>query len=198
MALDLQGSLDVTLGPGVTVKLPVAEASVSGNARFSWSGEPVPIGDGAFVLRGEILALGQLLEITDGTISFPGSRADNPHLNIQAEREIFGNSEIRHAGVLVAGTLKRPVIEPYTDPMTNRERARTLLVTGSDFNMERGVGTVDVGTYIAPRIFVSYGIGVFDQENVFSVRYDLGRGWGVKTTSGESQTGVDISYTVEN
>jgi translocation and assembly module TamB len=57
---------------------------------------------------------------------------------------------------------------------------------------------VDVGTYIAPRIFVSYGIGVFDQENVFSVRYDLGRGWGVKTTSGESQTGVDISYTVEN
>jgi translocation and assembly module TamB len=198
MPLDIQGSLDVTLGPGVTVKLPVAEASVSGNARFSWSGEPVPIGDGAFVLRGEILALGQLLEITDGTISFPGSRADNPHLNIQAEREIFGNSEIRHAGVLVAGTLKRPVIEPYTDPMTNRERARTLLVTGSDFNMERGVGTVDVGTYIAPRIFVSYGIGVFDQENVFSVRYDLGRGWGVKTTSGESQTGVDISYTVEN
>ena len=44
------------------------------------------------------------------------------------------------AGLLVAGTLRRPVIEPYTDPMTNRDRAQTLLVTGSDFNMERGVG----------------------------------------------------------
>ena len=196
--LDIQGSLEVTLGPDVRVKLPVGEATVSGTTRFSWSGGSVPVGDGAFELDGEILALGQLLEITEGTVSFPGVRADNPHLNIQAERDIFGNSEIRRAGVLVAGTLRRPVIEPYTDPMTNRERARTLLITGSDFNMERGVGSVDVGTYIAPRIFVSYGIGVFGQENVFSVRYDLGRSWGVKATSGENQTGVDISYTIEN
>ena len=57
---------------------------------------------------------------------------------------------------------------------------------------------MDVGTYIAPKIFISYGIGVFGQENVFSVRYDLGRSWGVKATSGESQTGLDISYTIEN
>jgi len=190
--------LEVSLGPDVRVKLPVAEANVSGTTRFSWTGDPVPTGDGAFELSGEILALGQLLEITEGTVGFPGVRADNPHLNIHAERDIYGNSEIRRAGVLVAGTLRRPVVEPYTDPMTNRERARTLLVTGSDFNMERGVGTVDVGTYIAPKIFVSYGIGVFEQENVFSVRYDLGRGWGVKATSGESQTGLDISYTLEH
>lgn len=195
--LEIRGSLEVTLGPNVRVKLPVAEATVSGTTRFAWDGDPVPTGDGAFELSGEILALGQLLEITEGTIGFPGVRADNPHLNIYAERDIFGNSEIRRAGVLIAGTLRRPVIEPYTEPMTNRERARTLLVTGSDFNMERGVGTVDVGTYIAPKIFVSYGIGVFGQENVFSVRYDLGRGWGVKATSGENQTGLDISYTVE-
>ena len=45
---------------------------------------------------------------------------------------------------------------------------------------------------------VSYGVGVFDDQNVLSIRYDLGRGWGVKATSGERQTGVDISYTVEN
>ena len=196
--LDIRGVLEVSLGPDVRVKLPVAEANVSGTTRFSWTGDPVPTGDGAFELSGEILALGQLLEITEGTVGFPGVRADNPHLNIHAERDIYGNSEIRRAGVLVAGTLRRPVVEPYTDPMTNRERARTLLVTGSDFNMERGVGTVDVGTYIAPKIFVSYGIGVFEQENVFSVRYDLGRGWGVKATSGESQTGLDISYTLEH
>jgi len=196
--LDIHGALVLKLGPGVRLKLSVAEASVSGEARFSWDGGAVPRGDGAYSLSGEILALGQLLEITDGRVSFPGVPASDPHLNIYAERDIYGNSEIRRAGVLVAGTLRRLVIEPYTDPMTNRERARTLLITGSDFNMERGTGTVDVGTYIAPKIFVSYGIGVFDQQSVFSVRYDLGRGWGVKATSGENQTGVDISYTVEN
>ena len=82
--------------------------------------------------------------------------------------------------------------------MTNRERAQTLLITGSDFNMETGVGAVDIGTYIAPRIFVSYGIGVFEDENVISIRYDLGRNWGVKATSGQRQTGLDISYTIEH
>ena len=196
--LDIHGALVVKLGPGVRLKLPVTEASVAGEARFSWDGGPVPRGDGAYSLSGEILALGQLLEITDGRVSFPGVPASDPHLNIYAEREIYGNSEIRRAGVLVAGTLRRLVIEPYTDPMTNRERARTLLITGSDFNMERGTGTVDVGTYIAPKVFISYGIGVFNQQSVFSVRYDFARGWGVKATSGEDQTGVDISYTVEN
>ncbi|MEJ2401436.1 MAG: translocation/assembly module TamB domain-containing protein [Xanthomonadales bacterium] len=196
--IDLRGSVEVTLGPDVRLKLPVAEAMVTGTTRFSWNGAAIPIGNGAFEMSGEILVLGQLLEITEGTVSFPDVRADIPHLNIHAERDIYGNSEIRRAGVLVTGTLRRPVIEPYTEPMTNRERARTLLVTGSDFNMERGVGTVDVGTYIAPKIFISYGIGVFGQENVFSVRYDLGRSWGVKATSGESQTGLDISYTIEN
>lgn len=123
--------------------------------------------------------------------------ADNPHLNIRAERPIYGNSEIRRAGVFVNGTLRRFAMEPYTDPPTNRDRARTLLITGSDFNMEEGTGAVDIGTYIAPRIFVSYGVGVFSDENVFSVRYDLGRGWGVKATSGQKQTGLDMSYTIE-
>jgi autotransporter translocation and assembly factor TamB len=46
-------------------------------------------------------------------------------------------------------------------------------------------------------VFVSYGIGVFEDENVISIRYDLGRNWGVKATSGERQTGVDMSYTIE-
>jgi len=88
-------------------------------------------------------------------------------------------------------------VEPYTDPLTTRERAQTLLITGSDFNMEQGVGAVDIGTYIAPRLFLSYGIGIFEDENVISLRYDLGRRWGIKATSGQRTTGVDINYVIE-
>ena len=191
------GTLDVVLGEEVDIDLSVTEADLTGQARFEWSGPVLPMADGGFDLSGIILAFGQRLEITQGRIGFPGGPADNPYLNVRAEREIYGNSEVRRAGLWVTGTLKRPQIEPYTDPMTTRERARTLLVTGSDFNMERGSGAVSVGTYIAPRIFISYGVGVFDDENVISVRYDLGRGWGVMATSGERQTGVDMSYTIE-
>lgn len=196
--LAIHGSLDVSLGDDVKLDLSVAKADVRGRVKFAWQGDVMPVADGALNVSGQILAFGQLLEISRGTIGFPGVPADNPHLNIQAERQIYGNSEIRRAGLLVAGTVRRPVIEPYTDPRTNRERAQTLLVTGSDFNMERGVGAVNVGTYIAPRIFVSYGVGVFDDESAISIRYDLARGWGVQATSGERQTGVDISYTIDN
>ena len=139
----------------------------------------------------------QLLRVTRGRIGFPDIPADNPHLNIRAEREIFGNSQISRAGLMVAGTLRRPVIEAYTVPMTNRHRAQTLLITGSDFNFEQGVGAVDVGFYILPRLYLSYGIGIFEDGNVISARYDLGRGFGVKATSGERETGLDINYRIE-
>jgi len=193
----IRGNFEVILGDEVELDLSVAVAEVNGSVNFTWQDDLLPLANGNYSLVGQIQAFGQLLQITEGNIGFPGVPADNPHLNIRAERQIYGNSEIRRAGVFVTGTLNRPVVEPYTDPITNRDRAQTLLITGSDFNMETGVGAVNIGTYIAPRVFVSYGIGVFEDENVISIRYDLGRNWGIKATSGQRQTGLDISYTIE-
>ena len=89
------------------------------------------------------------------------------------------------------------MLEAYTVPVTNEDRAWTLLVTGSDFDQGQGVGGFDVGTYIAPKLYVSYGISLFEDENVISARYDLKKGFGVKVTSGQRETGVDISYTID-
>jgi autotransporter translocation and assembly factor TamB len=47
-------------------------------------------------------------------------------------------------------------------------------------------------------VFVSYGIGLFDTENVIRVRYDLTRGFGITGTSGERDSGLDLSYRFEN
>jgi len=97
----------------------------------------------------------------------------------------------------VIGNLKRPVVEAYTVPVTNEDRAWTLLITGTDFDQGQGVSGFDVGTYIAPRLYVSYGISLFDDENVFSVRYDIRKGLGIKATSGQRETGLDVSYTID-
>ena len=192
------GSLDVSLGNDVIVDLGVVETSVTGNTLLAWSGDPIPMANGQFDVDGEILVFGQRLEITEGAVQFPDVPADDPYLRIRAEREIFGNTQVRRAGVLVAGSISRPTIEPYTTPITTEERALTLLVTGSDFDYERGIGAVDFGTYIAPRIFASYGIGLFDNENVIRIRYDLQRGFGITATSGQKESGVDLSYRFEN
>jgi translocation and assembly module TamB len=196
-AIKFRGNLEVELGEDVVIDLEVAQINVTGVTRFTWQDDVIPIADGSYNATGDIQAYGQFLRITRGRISFPGIPADNPHLNIRAEREIFGNAQIRRAGLMVAGTLRRPVIEAYTVPMTNKHRAQTLLVTGSDFNYEQGVGAVDVGMYVLPRLYISYGIGVFEDGNVIKARYDLGRGFGIRATSGQRETGLDISYTIE-
>jgi len=194
----LFGSLDVSLGNDVVVDLGVVETSVTGNTQLAWSGDPMPMANGQFTVEGEILVFGQRLEITEGAVQFPDVPADDPYLRIRAEREIFGNTQVRRAGVLVAGSISRPTIEAYTTPATTEERALTLLVTGSDFDYERGVGALDFGTYIAPRVYASYGIGLFDNENVIRIRYDLQRGFGVILSSGQKESGVDLSYRFEN
>jgi translocation and assembly module TamB len=196
-AFNISGDLEVALGDEVVIDLDVAKVDMTGSATFSWRDELIPMANGAFNASGEIQAFGQFLRITRGRIGFPDIPADNPHLNIRAEREIFGNAQIRRAGLMVAGTLQRPVIEAYTVPMTNKHRAQTLLVTGSDFNYEQGVGAVDVGMYVLPRLYVSYGIGIFEDGNVIKARYELGRGFGITATSGQRETGLDISYTID-
>jgi len=196
--IQIFGNLRASLGDDVVVDLGVAETDITGAVDLTWSGDLIPIADGRLIVDGEILAFGQRLEITEGQIRFPRGPVNDPYLRVRAEREIFGNTQVRRAGLLVAGSLKRPTIEAYTNPITTEERALTLLVTGSDFDLEQGVGSVDFGTYIAPKVFVSYGIGLFDTENVIRVRYDLKKGFGITGTSGARDSGFDLSYRFEN
>jgi translocation and assembly module TamB len=193
----IEGEIEIELGDEVSLKLDRATANVKGKTRFIWDDDMIPMGDGAFEVSGEIYAYGQLLTISEGRVSFPRISAANPYLNIKAEREIYGNNQVKRAGVLISGTLKRPSMDTYTYPPTNKERALTLLITGNDFDYEQGVGAVEVGMYVAPRLYISYGIGLFEDQNVISARYDLKSGFGIKATSGQRETGVDISYTIE-
>jgi autotransporter translocation and assembly factor TamB len=196
--VSIMGTLEVAFGSDVEVLLDVATANLTGNTSFTWSGDAMPIASGRYDVNGEVLAFGQRLDITDGGLRFPNVPADNPLIRVIAVRDIYGNSEVKQAGILVSGTAKRPDVETFTIPFTTEERALTLLLTGSDFNYEEGVGAVDFGTYIAPKVYASYGIGLFDRENVIRIRYDLARGFGITGTSGQRDSGVDLTYRFEN
>jgi len=192
------GNLKASLGNNVVVNLGLAETDVRGSVDLTWTGDPIPVANGRLTIAGEILAFGQRLEITEGQVRFPLVLVLEPNVRIRAEREIYGNTDVRRAGLLVDGPLTRPTVEPYTTPHTTEERALTLLVTGSDFNYEQGVGSVGFGTYIAPKVYASYGIGLFDTDNVVRLRYELTKGFGVTGTSGQKDSGFDLSYRFEN
>lgn len=196
--LEIFGDLTVTLADNVSIDLDLAQATVTGSTKFTWDGDVIPMADGRYDVQGQIQAFGQVLEITEGGVRFANVPANDPQLRLIAERDIFGNTQVKRAGVFVDGNVNRPSIKAFTVPRTTEERALTLLVTGSDFDYEQGVGAVDFGTYIAPRLFVSYGVGIFDRDNVISARYDLSKKFGIKASSGAKESGVDLNYRFEN
>ena len=54
-----------------------------------------------------------------------------------------------------------------------------------------------VGKYLSPRLYVSYGIGLFDPESVLEMQYEISRNWTLVTQSSGDATGADVLYTVE-
>ncbi|MGB0956226.1 MAG: translocation/assembly module TamB domain-containing protein, partial [Panacagrimonas sp.] len=53
-----------------------------------------------------------------------------------------------------------------------------------------------VGKYLSPKIYVSYGVGLFQPGQVFKLLYDLGRGFKLATESGV-HSGGDLLYSLE-
>lgn len=53
-----------------------------------------------------------------------------------------------------------------------------------------------VGKYIGSRLYVSYGVSLFQPGQIFRLRYDLGRGFALQTETGV-ESGGDLLYTLE-
>lgn len=188
---------------------------------------------------GRYTAYGQDLQIETGKLLFNGGPIAKPGLEIRAVRR--PTEEVK-VGIYVRGTLERPVLTLYSEPvMTQQEQLSWLLLGqpldqssssqdrgalngaavalglgGGSFlaqNFQKGLGLdqislgsapgetneqarLTVGKYLSPKIFVSYGVGLFEPGQVFKLLYDLGRGFKLSTESG-TFTGGDLLYSVE-
>ncbi len=56
--------------------------------------------------------------------------------------------------------------------------------------------TVFIGKYLSPRLYVSYGIGLFDPVSTFRLRYQISSKWLVQTEYG-FESGGDLIYRIE-
>ena len=191
----LYGRLGIHVGDNARISALGLQAQLTGGLELLWNGSPEPRGRGVIVIpEGSYRAYGQNLEIRDGEVLFTGHPIDNPRLDIRAVRDIFGDPSVETAGVSIRGPAQNPQIDLFTDPPTTDEKALAYVVTGADFDHAGGQAAVNVGFYLLPRLFVSYGIGLFEAGNVLSGRYELSDRWGVRVVSGERDTGVDIGY----
>ncbi|NDY95783.1 translocation/assembly module TamB domain-containing protein [Wenzhouxiangella limi] len=199
IARQLQGRLGLDLGDDARLAAVGMEARLAGALEMTWERQSItPRARGMIrIPEGSYRAYGQNLEIDDGEILFTGRAIDDPGLDIEAVRDIFGDPQVEAAGVRIRGSARDPRITLFTDPPTSEEKALAYVVTGADFDHAAGQAAVSVGFYLLPRLFVSYGIGLFEAGNVLSGRYELSRRWGVRVVSGERDTGVDLSYAID-
>jgi translocation and assembly module TamB len=53
-----------------------------------------------------------------------------------------------------------------------------------------------VGKYLSPRLYVGYGLGLFEAVNTFRIRYLMNEKWTLQAETGEG-TSADVLYTIE-
>lgn len=67
---------------------------------------------------------------------------------------------------------------------------------GSEAGEQGDQARFTVGKYLSPKLYISYGVGIFQPGQVFKLLYELGRGFKFSTESGV-HTGGDLLYTLE-
>jgi len=195
----ISGNLKLVLSDNVRLAAAGLETNLAGQLDMQWTpGRPLPEARGTIrLVDGSYRAFGQNLEVSQGDVLFTGNPVDNPVLQIEAVREIFGDPLVEVAGVQIRGPAQNPNIELFTSPPTSREKALAYVLTGADFDHAEGQGAFSVGFWVLPNIFVSYGLGLFDTGNVLAARWELSRRWGLRATSGERDTGADVSFIID-
>ncbi|MEM7053259.1 MAG: translocation/assembly module TamB domain-containing protein [Pseudomonadota bacterium] len=195
----ISGQIQLLLGEDVRLQAAGMETELVGALDIVWQPETaLPTARGTIQLvDGAYSAYGQNLAVETGEVQFTGQPIDNPQLEIEAVREIFGDTQVEKAGVRIRGAARNPDIVLFTSPPTSREKALAYVLTGADFDHAGGQGAFNVGFWVLPSVFVSYGLGLFDSGNVLAARWELSRRWGLRATSGERDTGADISFMID-
>ena len=65
----------------------------------------------------------------------------------------------------------------------------------SPYSSNANQASLFLGKYLSPRLYVSYGIGLYQPINLLRIRYTLSRHWALEAESG-TISGADILYTI--
>ena len=68
---------------------------------------------------------------------------------------------------------------------------------GIDSTMNPNDTSFYIGKYLSPKLYVKYGVGLFENTNTFLVRYLLSERFIIETTASSEAQGGDIFYTIE-
>lgn len=109
-------------------------------------------------------------------------------------RPLSGASE--SDGNLIAGAAAAWGLE-QAGLITQRLGSELGLDVALDTESGLDESVLTIGTYLSPRLLLSYGIGLFDGGSQVMLRYELTRSLSVETTSSAEGQGIDFIYRIE-
>ena len=80
-----------------------------------------------------------------------------------------------------------------------RELGRRLGISevGIEHGLEPDQAALVIGHYFSPRVYVAYGIGLFESTNSLRLRFHLNRQWSIEVETSEESSSTDLKYTIE-
>lgn len=209
---DISGQLDLRQGPGT---LPVASGELLLNGRYRAYGQDLTIE------RGRILYAGATLD-SPGLDLRASRRFQEQTVGVevrglvqQPDVKVFSQPLLPQSDALAYLVLGRPLNQASTEDGAAMNRAAAAVgLAGGELLAQRignrfGVQDVEIknsgdaaaselsfGRYLTPRLYVSYGVGVFNALSTLRTRYQLGRHWTLRTESGVKSS-ADVLYNLE-
>jgi translocation and assembly module TamB len=209
---DITGQLGLREGPGT---LPVASGELLLNGRYRAYGQDLTIE------RGRILYTGVPLD-SPGLDLRASRRFQEQTVGVevrglvqQPDVKVFSQPLLPQSDALAYLVLGRPLNQASGDDGAAMNRAAAAVgLAGGELLAQRignrfGVQDVEikntgdaaaselsVGRYLTPRLYVSYGVGVFNALSTLRTRYQISRRWTLRTESGVNSS-ADAVYTLE-
>jgi len=202
-AFQIEGNIKIKLDEKIRLKVADFQSRLGGEFAMTFKpNEMMPLASGSInVFDGFYRAYGQDLQIRQGKIIFTGDYINNPSLNIETVRRIYGDPAVQMAGVSIRGQAKKPEIKLFSKPQLSESKILSYVMFGNSMLEQGGNRTMQMGIYLTPELYVGYGLNVLqsksDNSQNFNIRYELTPRWGVEAQFGQNDSGVDLSYTIE-
>ncbi|MGB0133979.1 translocation/assembly module TamB domain-containing protein [Dokdonella sp.] len=191
-ALPITAKVTVTLGEKVKLTGFGFDGRIVGEIAVSDRPGRVTTANGALDATGTYYAYGQNLKIETGRILFANTPIDNPALDIRAVRRI--ESESITAGLNVRGTAQLPVLTVFSVPARDNADALSYLMTGKAL---AGGASFTFGRYLSPKLYLSYGVGIFEPGEVVTLRYLFNPSWNFEAVNATEGSRAGINYRIE-
>jgi translocation and assembly module TamB len=83
--------------------------------------------------------------------------------------------------------------------MLEKDIASRLGLQEIKITSDKGVegSSIFINKYLAPSLYITYGVGLFSQENSIKLLYHINKNWRLETESGSSFSGSDLIYSTE-